>query len=140
MRSEHLYTFLGIAGLVFLVVIWNRVLNWICVKMSDWPNVAARYPSQPFGGPREVYKGQTGVVGKMRMRRGFRIELFEEGLEITPRFAKTLPLFVPWSRLVSVESVPLSVLVTLDSGDTRFYLPRAAFDFLRSRVQPEVLR
>jgi hypothetical protein len=141
MRVEHLYLFLAIVGFVVFVIIWNRLLNRICTKMSDWPNVAARYPSQPFRHPLDVFKGQTGVVGKMRMRRGFMIELFEEGLKITPRFAKTLPLFVPWSRLVSVESVPFSVLVMLDSiGDTWFYLPRIAFDSIRSRVRPEVLR
>jgi hypothetical protein len=141
MRLEYLYIVLALVCVVVFVLIWIRVLNWLCIKMSDWPSMAARFPSQSFGQTGEVYKAQMGTVGKMRMRRGFRIELFEEGLKITPRFAKSMPLFVPWSRLVSVESVPFSVLVTLDSaGNTHFYLPRAAFDCIRSRVRPEVLR
>ena len=138
---EYLGIVLAIVGFVVLVLLWIRVLNWICIRMSDWPNMVARYPSPPLDQSREVFKWQTGAVGKMRMRRGFMIDLLDEGLKITPRFAKTLPLFVPWSRVVSVESIPLAVIVTLDStGKTCFYLPRAASDFIRSRVGPEVVR
>jgi hypothetical protein len=83
MRVEHLTIFLVVVGFAILVLIWNRVLDWFCIRLSDWPSVAARYPSQLFCQPREVFKSQTGVVGKLRLRRGFMIELFEEGLKIT---------------------------------------------------------
>jgi hypothetical protein len=129
--------FVALAGLLLLVV------KLFAIKMSGWKEIAGRFPMRDVSFTGDSYKQQSGVVGSIgSSRRGFfDIRMAQEGVCVSPYFARRNPCLIPWSavRRVSVSDSSLHVVVNYERP-FEFFLPAEALAAFQSRLSPQLFQ
>jgi hypothetical protein len=137
------------AGLMFagvtvaLIAIWWFFLRGMEKKTSGWDALQQKFPAREVTKPGIAFKHRSGFFGPTRqgqVANAFLLEFAQEGLLITPDFAKDSPILIPWSGIKEVQTiepalVKTMIIVSVDY-ETRmhFHLPEAALSSLRQYV------
>jgi hypothetical protein len=129
---------------------WGVFLRWF----TAWKFLAAKFPLTNFPAAAQLptiarYTRQGGYYyrggSSAPLNHSFCIEISPQGVRITPRFARRLPIFVPWSAIASVEEVHIvpqvQIKLEYDGGrHINFWMPRQALDLIEQQVPAERIR
>ena len=102
MTIEFAKVLLIVIGLVAAVFVWIWFTNAMAAQMAGWRNLFEKYPAPEVERPGEVFKRLTGNIGSAEFRRGFTVQLIQEGLLVRPDFARRSPILIPWSKISDV--------------------------------------
>jgi hypothetical protein len=137
-----------VPGVIALGIALLRGLYAIFKYQTGWKALTQRFPVtdvHKFGGR---YKRQTGYFdrGPRNAVNGqFLIELAQEGLVVTPNFARRSPILIPWSAIRDVTETNLFgmrsvVLMTVDyEKELKFTIPKDALTAIQENVPAERL-
>ena len=112
--------------------------KWI----AGWKALTRRFPATDVHKFGDKYKGQTGVFGHKFansptvIRSQFLIELAQEGLLVTPNFAKRSPILIPWTDICDVSGTTLTVNY---ENQLKFTTPEEALTAIQESVPAERL-
>jgi len=127
----------GMAAFAF-VSAWS--FKAIARKMSGWKEIAEKFPASELHALGDIYRGQQGDLGIGHYSRAFDIQLAQEGICVRPRFARRIPILIPWPSIRSVSTAKGSILVDVDYEKVfHFDLPAAALAHIRGNVPAERL-
>lgn len=130
---------------IALGVVVLRGLNVLNRQLTGWKGLARRFPvtaAHTFG--EKCPAG--GSFAHIRNRiPGFMIEFAPEGMLVTPDFAKTSPILVPWSAVGSVSEVAAFgrsdvVLYVKCEKPFRLHFPSEAIPVLQRYLPAERFR
>jgi hypothetical protein len=137
---------LTVLGAIALGIASLRGLRALLKYQTGWKALTQRFPAtdvHKFGGR---YKRRTGYFDRgpdNAVSGQFLIELAQEGLLVTPCFARRSPILIPWSAIRDVSEANLfglysAVLVTVDyEKPVKFHLPTDALRAIQENVSAE---
>jgi len=144
--SQHLLTALIVLGVFTVPVLLWFGFHAFSRTLTGWKTLAQRFP------PTDVHKVSgkytcSGAVGSLGGNwPNYVIESAQEGLLVTPHFARHLPVLIPWSGVRSVSEVDAGVfgsVVTLTVEYDKlmqFHLSKEALQAIREFLPAELFR
>ncbi len=119
-------------------------------RTSDWDTLSRKFPATDVHKFGDRYKNLNASFGdrhEASIDSAFLIEFAQEGFLVTPNFARTLPILIPWASLHEVKPVipgfimKAVVLVTVDyEKRVCFHLPKDALATLQQNVPADRVR
>ena len=90
----------GFIAVIFLSIFGSR---WQFAKLAGWRKLVEKFPPTEIERPGDTLKNMSGWIGSMEFRRGFQVQLIQEGLRICAFFASRSPILIPWSQISEVQ-------------------------------------
>jgi len=102
MTIEFAKVLLVVLGLVAAVFIWIWFTKAMAAQMAGWKNLVEKFPATEIERPGDTFKNQSGWIGSTEFKRGFTVQLIQEGMRICPSFACHSPILIPWAKISEV--------------------------------------
>ena len=102
MTIEFAKVLLIILGLVAAVFVWIRFTHAMAAQMAGWNNLVDKFPATEIERPGDTFKKQSGWIGSADFNRVFTVQLIQEGIRVSPYFARRSPILIPWSKITGV--------------------------------------
>jgi len=129
----------GFIAAIFLFIFGSR---WQFAKSAGWKELVLKFPAPEIQRPGDTFKNMSGWIGSMEFRRGFQVQLIQEGLRICAFFASHSPILVPWSHISEVQvsegrflGYEQNILLTVEwDKRLQFSLPPAVLPTVQQNV------
>jgi len=138
------------AGMIVAILFfWWYARRYGPRKTSDWDNLSRKFPAtdaHKFGGRYKNRNASFGNRNEASIDSAFLIEFAREGFLVTPNFAKTLPILIPWAAIREVRTIDPGfmkpvVLVNVEHEKRMcFHLPEDALATLQQNVPADRFR
>jgi hypothetical protein len=148
MTIEFAKVLLIVIGLVAAVFVWIWFANAMAAQMAGWKKLVEKFPAPEIERPGDTFKKQSGWIGSTEFRRGFTVQLIQEGMRICPSFASHSPILIPWSKITEVAvsearvfGVQQYITLTVE-WETRlqFFLPPKVLPTVEASVSADRFR
>ena len=101
-ESNHVAAILFPFLLVAFAVLWMWGFKALSAKTSGWKALVEKYPASEIERSEDIFKNVNGDIGSTRFNRAFDVQLVEEGIRVSPSFARRFPILIPWSKITEV--------------------------------------